>query len=175
MTAAQKKLRELKDRQSKERQKMAEFAVADLLTDETRAELDQETGTPLERQLRAATVAVETEEAEQRTAAPSADGDAEERELRDLRAKVKLSGYVAAAASSALPMGPRANTMRPGISRATASRLNCWHRLLRFARPQTPIPRPRRAVGWIDCLRARPPRGSGSPWKACQPGPRPSQ
>ena len=99
MSPAQIKLRELRDRQSKERGRMAELAVADNLTDETRAELDTiERGTPdLERQLRAATVAVEQEEAEQRTAAPSDDGDAEGRELRDLRAKVKLSGYVAAA------------------------------------------------------------------------------
>ena len=99
MTAAQKRLRELREKQSKERGRMAELAVADTLTDETRAELDTlEKGTPdLERQLRAATVAVETEEAEQRTAAQSDDGDAEERELRDLRAKVKLSGYVSAA------------------------------------------------------------------------------
>ena len=78
---------------------MAELAVADTLTDETRAELDRiEEGVPdLERQIRAATVAVEAEEAEQRTAGPSDDGDAEDRELKELRAKVKLSGYVAAA------------------------------------------------------------------------------
>ena len=79
---------------------MAELAVADALTDETRAELDQlETGTPdLERQLRAAQSAVEIEESEQRTAGPSNDpGDAEDREVRALRSRVKLSGYVAAA------------------------------------------------------------------------------
>ena len=99
MTAAQNRLRELRARQSKERGRMAELAVADTLTDETRAELDAiENGiADSERQIRAATVAVEQEEAEQRTAAPSDDGDAEGRELRDLRAKVKLSSYVAAA------------------------------------------------------------------------------
>ena len=71
MTTAQTKLRQLRDRQSKERGRVAELAVADELTDETRAELDAiETGTPdLERQLRAATSAVETEETEQRDAA----------------------------------------------------------------------------------------------------------
>ena len=47
--------------------------------------------------MRAAQIAVETEETEQRTATPAYDGDGEDRELRDLRAKVKLSGYVAAA------------------------------------------------------------------------------
>ncbi len=99
MTAAQKKLRELRDRQSKERSRMAELAVVDELTDETRSELDTiERGIPdIERQLRAAQIAVDAEEAEQRTAAPTDDGDAEERELRDLRAKVTLSGYVGAA------------------------------------------------------------------------------
>ena len=79
---------------------MAEFGLADNLTDEQRSELDGiETGTPdLERQLRAATIAVETEESEQRTARPEDQpADAEDRELRDLRAKVKLSGYVSAA------------------------------------------------------------------------------
>ena len=58
MTKTQGALRDLRERQSKERGRMAELAVAAELTDETRAELDTiETGTPdLERQLRAATV-----------------------------------------------------------------------------------------------------------------------
>ena len=102
MTSAQKKLRELRERQSKERGRMAELAIADDLTDETRAELDGiEKGTAdLERQLRAATVAVEGEEAEQReagAAAGSPANDAEDRERAELRAKVKLGGYVSAA------------------------------------------------------------------------------
>ena len=58
-------------------------------------------GTPdLERQLRAATTAVETEESEQRAAGTAGDapvGDAEDRERAELRVKVKLGGYVAAA------------------------------------------------------------------------------
>ena len=55
MTPSQKRLRELKDRQSRERQRMAELSLLDDLDTETRAELDTiETGTPdLERQLRA--------------------------------------------------------------------------------------------------------------------------
>ena len=85
MTAAQTKLRQLRERQSKERGRVAELAVADTLTDETRAELDTiETGTPdLERQIRAATVAVDTEETEQRAAVAAGDapaGDTEDRE-----------------------------------------------------------------------------------------------
>ena len=72
MTPIQLKLKSLRERRSRERQRMAELAVADSLTDETRAELDQlETGTPdLERQLRAATVAVETEESSGRPRRP---------------------------------------------------------------------------------------------------------
>ena len=102
MTLAQTKLRQLRERQSKERGRMAELAIADDLTDETRAELDAiENGTPdLERQLRAATVAVDNEEAEQRAAAAPAGApasDAHDRELAELRAKVKLTGYVSAA------------------------------------------------------------------------------
>ena len=102
MTPTQKRLRELRERQSKERGRMAELAIADDLTDETRAELDGiEKGTAdLERQLRAATVAVEAEEAEQREVGAAGDtpaGDAEDRERAELRAKVKLTGYVSAA------------------------------------------------------------------------------
>ena len=102
MTAAQKRLRDLRERQSKERGKMAELALADTLTDEMRSELDAiEKGTPdLERQLRAATVAAEIEESEQRAAGEAArqpEGDAEDRERAELRGKVRLGSYVAAA------------------------------------------------------------------------------
>ena len=102
MTAAMKRLRELRQRQSQERQRMAEFAGAESLTDETRAELDKiEAGTPdLERQCRAAQGAVDDEDAEQRSAGAGArqpEGDAEDRERAELRNKVKLTGYVSAA------------------------------------------------------------------------------
>ena len=102
MTAAIKRLRELRERQSKERGRMAELATAESLTDETRAELDTiEAGVPdLERQLRAAQVAVDDEDAEQRAAGAGArqpEGDAETRERAELRGKVKLTGYVSAA------------------------------------------------------------------------------
>ena len=81
---------------------MAELAIAENLTDETRSELDSiEQGTPdLERQIRAATVAVETEETEQRAADPAdvaAGQDGEARERVELRSKVKLGSYIAAA------------------------------------------------------------------------------
>ena len=102
MTNAQKTLRDLRARQSKERGRMAELGAAESLTDETRAELDGiEAGTPdLERQLRAATVAVETEETEQRAAGAAGDapaGDAEDRERAELRGKSRMGRYVAAA------------------------------------------------------------------------------
>ena len=98
MTDAQRRLRELLARQSRERQRMAELAAADELTDETRAELDNlEQSTPdLERQIRAARVAVEAE-GEGETREHAEDADAEARELRELRRKVRLSGYVQAA------------------------------------------------------------------------------
>ena len=103
MTPAQTKLRQLRERQSKERGRVAELAIADSLTDETRAELDTiETGTPdLERQLRAATTAVETEETEQRDAAKNGEGadllDTEDRERAELRGKARMGRYVQAA------------------------------------------------------------------------------
>ena len=112
MTSVQKKLRELRERQSKERGRMAELAIADNLTDETRAELDGiEKGTPdLERQIRAATTAVETEETEQRTAGPGADqGDGEDRERAELRGKVRLTGYIAAAVEQRAAGGAEAD------------------------------------------------------------------
>lgn len=102
MTDAQKRLRDLRERQSRERQRMAELGMAESLTDETRAELDRiEAGTPdLERQIRAAQTAVDAEEEEQRAAGSRAtppEQDAEARELADLRGRVRMGRYVAAA------------------------------------------------------------------------------
>ena len=102
MTPFQSKLRQLRERQSKKRGRVAELAIADELTDETRAELDDiESGVPdLERQLRAATSAVETEETEQRDAAATNNKeglDAEDREKLELRSKVRMGRYVLAA------------------------------------------------------------------------------
>ena len=102
MTNAQKRLRDLRDRQSRERGRMAELSLVDELGDEQRSELDAiEKGTAdLERQLRAAVIATEDEEREQRAAGAVArqpEGDAETRERTELRNKVKFSSYVAAA------------------------------------------------------------------------------
>ena len=113
MTKAQKRLRELRERQSKERQKMVELSLVDELNEEQRAELDGiESGTPdLERQLRAAQVAVDAEEAEQRAAGDAArqpEGDAEDRERAELRAKVRLSSYVTAAVEQRAAAGAEA-------------------------------------------------------------------
>ena len=98
MTDAQKRLRELLARQSQQRQRMAELAAVDELTDETRAELDTlERGTPdLERQLRAARVVVDAEGAGD-TRETRDDDDAEAREVRELRGRVRMSSYVVAA------------------------------------------------------------------------------
>ena len=104
MTPAQKKLRELRERQSKERGRMAELAIVDSLTDEQRSELDTiEKGVPdLERQIRAATVAVEGEDAEAREAAKAGDdadkGDIEMRQRIELRGKASLGRFLIASA-----------------------------------------------------------------------------
>ena len=57
MTEAQKRLRDLRDRQSRERQRVAELSLVDELSDEHRSELDnlEKSTRDLERQLRAAT------------------------------------------------------------------------------------------------------------------------
>ena len=98
MTTAQKRLRELRERQSKERGRMADLSLVDALTDEQRAELDAiEAGTgDLERQLRAAQVAIEAEETEQRTTTQTTEPDAERRERIELRGRASLTSYLLA-------------------------------------------------------------------------------
>ncbi|MCY4500149.1 MAG: phage major capsid protein [Alphaproteobacteria bacterium] len=128
MTPAQKKLKELRERQSRERQRMAELGIADSLTDETRAELDAiEAGTPdLERQLRAAQTAVEQEETEQRTEARTEAPDAEMRERIELRGKASLGTFLAAAAKGRLPDGPEAELIAAAGLRAGQIPLELW-------------------------------------------------
>ena len=112
MTPAQKRLRELRDRQSRERGRMAELSLLDELDAETRSELDKiEKGTPdLERQLRAATVALGDDDAEARAAA--ADGDpnptGEDRERIELRRASRLGNYLVAALQGRGPSGAEA-------------------------------------------------------------------
>ena len=102
MTEKQKALAKLRERASRERGRMAELGLADELTDEMRSEFDAlEAGVPdLERQLRAAQIAVEDEEAEQREAGARAtppELDAEARELRSIRDRLKVTNYLTAA------------------------------------------------------------------------------
>ena len=110
MTKAQARLRDLRDRQSRERQKMAELSLLDELSDEHRQELDAiEKSTPdLERQIRAAVVALEDEESEQRTAANENEPDAEQRERLELRNKARVTNYLLAAARGRMVDGPEA-------------------------------------------------------------------
>ena len=109
MTDAQKRLRELRERQSKQRQRMAELSLIDELSDEQRSELDTiETGTPdLERQLRAATAALEDEEREAETRTVN-EPDAEMRERLELRSKASLVSFIRAALSGQQVSGPEA-------------------------------------------------------------------
>ncbi len=109
MTPAQKKLRDLKERQSRERGRMAELGMVDELATEQRSELDEiEKGTPdLERQLRAATIAVEEEDAEQRQQTIDSP-DGEMRERIELRSTAQLTNYLLAAARGRLVGGAEA-------------------------------------------------------------------
>ena len=110
MTPAQKRLRELRERQSRERGRMAELGMVDALTDEQRSELDAiEAGTPdLERQIRAATIAVDQENAEQCTETRTHEPDAEQRERIELRSKASLTEYLLAAAQGRMVAGAEA-------------------------------------------------------------------
>ena len=106
MTPTQKRLRDLRERQSKERGRMAELSLVDELNDEQRGELDNlEKSTPdLERQLRAAVIALEDEEREAETRAVN-DPDTEQRERIELRSKAMLTNYLMNAARGRLADG----------------------------------------------------------------------
>ena len=127
MTAAQKRLRELRERQSKDRQRMAELAVIDELSAEQRAELDTiEKGTPdLERQIRAAGIAVKDEEkaAETRNAI---EPDAELRERRELRGRASLTEYLLARMQGRIVAGAEAELMQAAEVRDGAIPLELW-------------------------------------------------
>ena len=88
---------------------MAELSRVDSLTDEQRSELDTiESGVPdLERQLRAAMIAAETEEREAETKETDSP-DTEMRERIELRGKAMLTNYILAAARGRMVDGPEA-------------------------------------------------------------------
>ena len=112
MTPAQKRLQELRNRQSTERGRMAELSRVDAITDEMRSELDQiEQGTPdLERQLRGAMLAVEEEdrEAKAKGAEAHVEGDPEQRERIELRSRASVGRYLTAALRGRAPDGAEA-------------------------------------------------------------------
>ena len=109
MTESQKRLRELRGRQSKERGRMAELSREDNLTDETRGELDFiEKSTPdLERQIRAAMAALEGEERAAETRAAD-NPDSELRERIELRSKASLTTFLTCALAGRQVGGPEA-------------------------------------------------------------------
>ena len=106
MTPAMKRIRELRDRQSRERQRMAELSLVDELTPELRDELDQiERATPdVERQIRAAQIAADDEVVETRDLGP----DTEMRERIELRSRASLTNYLVAAMAGRQVSGPEA-------------------------------------------------------------------
>ncbi len=130
MTKAQKKLKELRDRQSRERQRMAEIGLAESMTDELRSELDEiEGGTPdLERQIRAAQVAVETEESAQVTETRDNDGpDAEARERIELRGRCSVANFLNAAVRGRTPTGAEAELAQAaGMDNPNEIPLEMW-------------------------------------------------
>ena len=110
MTEAQKRLRALREKQSKTRQRIAELGMVDSLTDEQRAEFDEiERAAPdLERQLRAATAAVETEDAEAREEAAATAPTPEQRERIQLRSRATVGRYLTAALEGRVATGAEA-------------------------------------------------------------------
>ena len=111
MTAAMKRLRQLRERQSTERGRMSALASADSWTEETRAEFDGlEAGTAdVERELRAAERAVADEDTEARArGADLPDVAPEQRERIELRAKASVGRYLTAALRGRAPDGAEA-------------------------------------------------------------------
>ena len=96
MTPSQKRLRELRERQSKERQRMAELSLLDSLDTETRAELDgiEEGTADLERQLRAAQVAVDAEDRASVIAVATGDSAEADRDRLELRSRCSVGKYL---------------------------------------------------------------------------------
>ena len=107
MTPVQQKLRQLRERQSKERgrdRRAGRCRRAHRRDAEPSWTPSKPAPRTLERQIRAATTAAETEETEQRDAAATGnrDGlDAEDRERLELRKKVRMSNYIVAAVGAA--------------------------------------------------------------------------
>ena len=137
MTPSQKRLRELRERQSKERQRMAELSLLDSLDAETRAELDGiESGTPdLERQIRAAQTAVDAEDRDSVVAAATGDtGDDTGR--AELRAACSVGRFLVAAQSR--QSGPEAELQSELGLAANQIPLEVWTR---------PAETPRRGAG----------------------------
>ena len=89
---------------------MAELGMAESLDDETRAELDRiETGTPdLERQLRAAAVAVDEEDRASTIETANRAPDGEQRERIELRSRASVGRYLTAALRGRAPDGAEA-------------------------------------------------------------------
>ena len=145
MTSAQKRLRELRERQSKERQRMAELALVETLSDEQRSELDTlERSTPdLERQLRAAAVAVEDEDSAAQTRTAN-EPDAERRERIELRSRASLGAYLRAALSGQQVSGAEAE-LRAAAGVANIP-LELWDVVRRETR-QTDAASPARPTG----------------------------
>ena len=127
MTPTQKRLRDLRERQSKERGRLAELSLVDELNDEQRGELDNlEKGTPdLERQIRAATVALEDEEKEAETRAAT-EPDAGQRERIELRSKAMLTNYLMNAARGRMADGAEAELQSAANISAHGIPLELW-------------------------------------------------
>lgn len=99
MTENQKRLRELRDRESRAKQRLAELSQVESLTDEQRAELDKiEADTPdLQRQIRAASASVAADEESAETQVREQGDDPETRERLELRGRCNVGAYFAAA------------------------------------------------------------------------------
>ena len=129
MTESQKRLRELRDRKSKDRQAMAEFAALDKPTPDQVTAFDAlETAIPeTERQLRAATLAAEAED-QDATVNTDPPADAETRERLELRSRCTVKNILRAALAGRAPVGAEAELQQSLNLDANHIPLELWEK-----------------------------------------------
>ena len=110
MSPAQKRLRELLDQQSRDRQRGLELASVETLDETQRGELDtiEKRSADTERQLRAARAGVEDEDRQATVDKGTAAPDAELRERLELRSRARFGAYIAAALQGRMVDGAEA-------------------------------------------------------------------
>ena len=130
MSPAQRRLRELLDKQSHDRQRGLELAGVDELDDAQRTELDtiEKRSADTERQLRAARAAVEDEDRQSTVDKGTAAPDAEQRARVELRGRCSVGRYLRAAMRKRMPDGAELELAQETGLEAGQIPIELWNR-----------------------------------------------